>query len=114
MPNKNPVLRIMRENLDGGDPWGTALSWAFGVAGVLHAVGEPVPDEMGYRASPVVGRDPDEEPEDYPDVEVWHLVNRTPGHWVDPEFGATYDDLRFAGKCLTRYIDWCKAAGLDY
>lgn len=113
-PNKNPVLVVMRDALDDTDPWGTAISWAFAVAEVLHTAAEFVPEEMEYRPSPTVSRDPDEEPEDYPDVEVWHLVNKTPGHWVDPQFGATYDDLRFAGKCLARYLDWCRAAGLDY
>lgn len=102
-PNANPILGRMRDEFGGGDPWGTAIGWAFAVADVLHfAAGEPVPAEMQYRPSPVqheVDRDL------YPDAEVLDMY----------ESGElTADDLTTAAKCLSRYLDWCKAAGLDY
>ena len=105
-PNSNLILAIMRDDFGGGDEWGTALSWAFGVAETLHTVGAGVPDELGFRPSPYLGMaDPDEEPEEYPDAEVWRLLR---------DGDVTIADLQFAGRCLARYIDWLRATGKDY
>lgn len=112
-PNSNPVLDLMRDD-DMGDPWGTAMGWAFAVAGVLHAAGEEVPASMEYQPSPYVYINPDEVPEEYPDSMVWHLLHRTPGCWVDPDYGATVAELQFAGRCLSRYLGWLRAAGMSY
>lgn len=102
--NRNPVLVLMREFADPGDPWGTAMSWSFGVAEVLHARGEDVPDELGYRPSPFVALS-SEQPEEWPDLEVWSLL---------AQGDATVADLKTAGRCLSRYLDLCRSAGLDY
>jgi hypothetical protein len=103
-PNANPVLDRMRDD-DWDDPWGTAISWAFAVAEVLHAHGETVPTEMQFRPSPVIVPDPDREPEEYPDAYVWEMLHAE---------GVTIQDLQFAGRCLARYLDWLRAAGKDY
>ena len=89
-PNSNLILAIMRDDFGGGDEWGTALSWAFAVAETLHTVGAGVPDELGFRPSPYLGMaDPDEEPEEYPDAEVWRLLR---------DGDVTIADLQFAGR----------------
>ena len=37
-PNANPVLSWMRDDDIAGDPWGTAMAWAFAVCDYLHHV----------------------------------------------------------------------------
>lgn len=103
-PNANPILSVMRDDF-GSDDWGTAISWAFGVAEVLHAAGEDVPAELEFQPSPYVHVDPDHEPEEYPDAYVWSM--RMNGD-------ATVEELQFAGRCLARYLDWLRAAGRSY
>lgn len=110
--NSNPVLVLMREDDVKGDPWGTAMAWGFGIAEVLHAAGEEVPSEMQYSPSAYV-RLSSERPDEYPDCDVWDLLNQTPGTYI-PGFGATLEQIQDAGRMISRYIDWCKAAGLDY
>lgn len=94
----------MRDDLGDGDPWGTAISWAFGVAEILNARSEDVPDELEFHPSPYVLTST-ERPEEYPDAEVWDLLN---------DGDVSVADLQFAGRCLARYLDWLRAAGLDY
>lgn len=93
----------MRDD-DFSDPWGTAMAWGFGVAEVLYSAGEDVPTEMEYVPSPFVTLS-NECPAEYPDAEVWGLLDRGE---------MSIEDVQFAGRCIARYIDWCKAAGLDY
>ena len=104
-PNQNAVLARLRDDDLGADPWGTAISWAFGVAEILQARSEEVPPEMEYEPSPWVQFDPGRPEDVYPDSEVWDMLN-------DGE--VTVSDLQFAGRCLARYLDWLRAAGLDY
>lgn len=110
--NSNPVLVLMREDDIQGDPWGTAMAWAFAIAEVLHAAGEDVPQEMQYSPSPYV-QTTAECPEEYPDCQVWDLLNETPGAYIDG-FGATIEQIQDAGRIIARYLDWCKDAGLSY
>lgn len=106
----NPVLTLMREDDISHDPWGTAMAWAFAVAEVLYAAGEDVPDEMGFSPSPFVQYS-NRAPEEWPDAEVWHLLNGVPAYWVR---AATVADIQFAGRVLARYLAWCRAAGRAY
>lgn len=137
-PNANVVLDLMRDGDVGHDPFGTAMSWAFAVAEVLHdADPNMVPAELGYSPSIAGAEVPNGsgEPEPYritlvdvpyETAEVWcYLHNVGPDdpaasdadslpYWEDPTFADRAETLRFAGRCLHRYIDWCKAAGRDY
>lgn len=45
----NPILDLSRDSWD--DDWGSALGWGFACCTVLEYIGEPIPDEWGYRAS---------------------------------------------------------------
>lgn len=103
--NQNAVLSRLRDDDLTHDAWGTAISWAFGVAEVLQVRGEEVPPEMEYSPSPYVQFDQDHIDDVYPDSEVWRMLD-------DDE--VTIADLQFAGRCLARYLDWLRAAGLDY
>lgn len=100
--NHNPILDRMRDDFDI-DAWGTAMGWAFGVAEVIHfRTGLDVPAGLGYSPS-VIATDVDTD--SYPDNCVLEIF----------ESGiATPEDLVFAAKCLDRYLDWLRAAGLDY
>lgn len=109
----NPVLTLMREDDLKGDPWGTAMAWGFAVCEVLYAAGEVVPGELDFRPSPLV-RVSDAVPEEWPDSDVWHLLHRTEGHWVEPGYGASVAELQAAARVLARYLDVCLAAGLGY
>lgn len=135
-PNANPILDMMRDDDIAGDPWGTAMGWAFAVCEVLYdADPHMVPVELGYRpsiAGPEVPNGLDEPHRitlaDMPleSVEVWcYLHNVDPDspeasnaddlpYWDDPTFESRAESLRFAAKCLSRYLDWLKAAGKDY
>lgn len=102
-PNANPVLDAMRDDDLGGDPWGTAMAWGFAVCDYLHHVAladDAIPAGLGYRpAATRVGEgfDDDSWPEGY-------LI----------EMGLDTYTLSVAARCLDRYLDWCKAAGVDY
>lgn len=102
-PNANPVLAAMRDDDLAGDPWGTAMAWAFGVCDYLHHVAlddDAIPQSLGYRPAAVAtGEGFDDE--SYPDA---YIV----------EMGLDTYTLHMAAKCLSRYLDWCKAAGRDY
>lgn len=132
-PNANVVLQHMRDD-DMADPWGTAMSWAFAVCDVLYdADPNSVPASLGYgpgMCGPEVPNGRDEphriglEDVPYPTAELWcylHNIdwddapdaNDLP-YWTDPTFQARADELERAAKILSRYLDWCKAAGVDY
>lgn len=110
-PNSNYILAVMRDDM-WDDPWGTAMSWAFACAETLTVLGEDVPQELEYRPSPfVMVEDPETyEPESYEDREVWeYLLAGALAPATD-----RIADVKFAGRCLSRYIDWCRQAGLNY
>lgn len=109
-PNKNYILQVMRDG-DMDDPWGTAMAWGFAVAECLTVLGADVPEELEFRPSPFVAVESHEtyEPDSYEHKVVWE--------YLGPDTGLTMsriDDVKFAGRCLARYLDWCKAAGRDY
>jgi hypothetical protein len=112
-PNKNYILQVMRDG-DMSDPWGNAMAWAFACAENLTVVGEDVPNELGYRPSPFVRRETPEtyNPESYEDEIVQSFIA------FSTEDDSTIQDriaeVQFAARCLSRYIDWCKAAGRNY
>lgn len=136
-PNANPILDMMRDD-DMGDPWGTAISWAFSACDVLYdADPNMVPGEVKYRpglGGPEVPNgsgevDPyritldDLSPET---ATVWcWLHNVSPEeptssdadtlpYWSDPGFAGRAEELRTAILCLSRYLDWLRDAGRDY
>lgn len=135
-PNANHILNIMRDD-DLSDPWGTAMAWGFAVAEVLYdADPNMVPPELGYRpgiAGPEVPNGMDEPnritlrdiPYETAAVYCWlHSIDEmadpealdvnTLPYWSDSSFDRRAEELRFAAKCLHRYLEWCKAAGRDY
>jgi hypothetical protein len=102
-PNANPVLAWMRDDDIAGDPWGTAMAWAFAVCEYLHHVAlddDAIPASLGY-SSAAVRQGEGFEDESWPEGALVEMA-------VD-----TFT-LHTAAKCLSRYLDWCKAAGLDY
>jgi hypothetical protein len=102
-PNANPVLQWMRDD-DMSDPWGTAMSWAFAVCEYLHHVAladDAIPESLGYVPGPVTPVGVGYEEEGYPEQALVEMA-------VD-----TYT-LGMAARVLSRYLDWCKAAGRDY
>ena len=115
-PNKNYILDCMRDDDIAGDPWGTAMSWAFAVAETLTVIGADVPSELGYQPSPYVRVEDIEtyEPESYPDSEVWAYLNVDASGMWDADTEARVTEVQTAGKCLHLYIELCREAGLDY
>lgn len=117
-PNRNHILSIMRDN-DMYDPWGAAMAWAFACAENLAMFGQAVPNELGYRmsiAGPCVESYEDFQVAEYLGAEV-DIENETVEFDLtndSTEFEARIAEVQFAGRCLARYIDWCKAAGKDY
>ena len=101
-PNANPVLDAMRDDDLGGDPWGTAMSWCFAVCEYLHhvALSDDIPDSLGYQPAATLRGEGFEE-ESYPEA---YIV----------EMGLDTFTLVQAARVLSRYLDWCKAAGRDY
>ena len=106
-PNANPVLAMMREDDWRHDPWGTAMAWAYAVCEYLHHIAladEAIPASLGYSPAPFSPRGDDTfEPEDG-DFASACLV----------EMAADTYTLSVAARVLSRYLDWCKAAGKDY
>lgn len=100
-PNANPVLNHMRDD-DLSDPWGTAMSWAFAVCDYLHhiALCDDIPESLGYSPA-ATARGEGFEEEGYPES---YIV----------EMGLDTYTLIVAARCLSRYLDWCKAAGRSY
>lgn len=102
-PNANPVLDAMRDDDIGHDPWGTAMSWAGAVCDYLHhvALSDDIPASLDYGPAPYTPRGDGFDDESYPARYV-------------AEAGLDTYTLTVAARCLSRYLDWCKAAGRDY
>lgn len=102
---------------DGGDPWGSAMSMAWAVAEVGAAYDEYAPAATLDVVWGMGGHPSREELEeatgelDY-DGDV-QFETRALAEGVQTG-QVTMDDLRFAARVLDRYLDLCKAAGLDY
>lgn len=104
-PNANPILSMMREDDLKGDPWGTAMAWAFAVCEYLHHVAlsdVAIPASLDYFPSPVVRQG-----EGFAEEEGYAE------RYISEAALDTYT-LSVAARCLSRYLDWCKAAGRDY
>lgn len=101
-PNANPILSAMRDDDLAHDPWGTAMAWAFATCDYLHHVAlcDDIPAELGYSPA-AVAQGEGYEDEGYPDA---YIV----------EMGLDTFTLIQAARVLSRYLDWCKAAGVDY
>lgn len=124
--NKNAVLQILRDNWDFHDPWGSGMAAAWGVCENMAAIGQDVPDSLGY--SPGMGG-PEyigapfsdggymtEEDVSYETARVQEyldLINVDWWKWTD-EDKARFSEVRQAAILLSRYLDWCKLAGRDY
>lgn len=115
-PNKNYVLQVMRDDFGVGDEWGIAMAWAFAIAETLTVLGAEVPEEMEYRPSPFVKKGTPEAyyPESYEDAEIWEYLGEPQTAVWDADTEARISEVQFAGKCLARYLDWLRAAGMDY
>lgn len=112
-PNKNYILQLMRDG-DMGDPWGTAMAWAFACAETLTVLGVEIP-ALDYQPSPYVRVEAPENyyPESYEDMAVWEFLDAISEVW-DLDQLARISEVQQACKILDRYLDWCKLAGRDY
>lgn len=137
-PNANPILDAMRDDDLGDDPWGTTIAWSFAACEVLYdADPNMVPSEVGYRpslAGPEVPNGSDVadpyritlQDLSFATSEVWCYLHDVDAedpaasdadalpYWNDPTFSQRADALVFAIRCLSRYLDWLRAAGRDY
>lgn len=102
MRTDTPIYDI-RLRFDGGDPWGSTMAEAFGIATALYVMGEEVPDHWQFSPGPILNEEIARE--QWPDAE-----------WIDALEAGTFtaDELRHAGNVLTRYADKLRAAGMDY
>ena len=91
--NPREVLRWLKEDFDG-DRWGWAMSVAFDIAAELHNRGDRQPFDS-YRPAACS----EQEVSDY----------RAEGMAKVPS-----DTLYTVGLVIGRYLDRCKAAGIDY
>jgi len=91
--NPREVLRWLKEDFDG-DRWGWAMSVAFDIAGELYNRGAGMPFDS-YRPSACA----EQEVSDY----------RAEGMAEVPS-----DTLYTVGLVIDRYLDRCKAEGIDY
>lgn len=100
---RNPVLESMRDDFDGGDPWGSVMTAWFDIAECLYRNGADIPADWEYRPSPLmnVGERPEEASMFYEECD---LLMRE-GH---------YSNLIHAGNVLVRYAAQLKLAGFDY
>lgn len=136
-PNRNHVLAVMRDD-DFTDPWGVGMSWAGAVCDVLYdADPNSVPPTLGYRpgmGGPEVpgmaygdGGHMSVTEVSWPTAYVWcwlHGLDETAPdshpdpddltYWEDAGFRERAAELVTAAVCLSRYLDWVKAAGRDY
>lgn len=86
---------------DGGDQWGSVMSWLFPVADKLYWEGHGVPEAWGY--SPGMADGPDADDEDYP-ASLLHELE----HLYTPA------DLVAFGEILNEEADLLKKEGKDY
>lgn len=115
--NHSPAIAWMIDGWDGGDPWGSAMEMAWAVAEVSWALGEYGPVAVlgvtwGAHVPNVADiREAMREGSDYTG-DVSYDMQALLGGWDAGE--VTLDHMTFAARVLTRYLDLCKRAGLDY
>lgn len=91
----HPELRFVMSLDSGGDPWGWAMTHMFAICHTLYLNDELIPTEWEFRP----GLSEDKPRDDWPDCEYEQLF--TDG-LIDG------DDLRLAGRILTRYLAACE------
>lgn len=107
-----PAIDVMIDGWDGGDAWGSALSLAFALADVAYAAGV---DEVGsiLDYTPGMGETLSlDEIADGTDDDTRYEAVCLAEAYISGD--VTDDDLVRAAKVLSRYLDLCKRAGLDY
>lgn len=104
MSKIHPVIRgIIVVNSGAGDEWGWAMSHTFALTELQHFRGDlSVPDSLGFRPSPVQD---DVQTEEWPDAE--YLEEFEAGNF-------TSEDIDYALRVLSRYLDHLKHQGVDY
>lgn len=109
MPNL--VISIVREGWDSGDKWGSAMLALCDIADVMAAADVPVPGELQYRRSVLDSRTVSDIATGDPDMTSYGA------RVIAEEYLAGRVDVRaltLAALALSRYVDACKRAGLDY
>lgn len=94
----NMILDEIRLDDIKHDPWGTALSWWFDIADVLHAEGAVIPSGWGF--SPGLGATRE--------LEFSNVADMWVAGYVDA------DDLRYAGNVLARFVRIAEVEGRSY
>jgi hypothetical protein len=112
-----PAIAYLIDGWDGGDPWGSAMSAGWAVAEVARAAAVPGVDsalEISWGCGPVIdlgeAADSLDDRDDNGDVSFETAILSAAYLSGD----VTDDDLLFAARVLSRYLDLCKSAGLDY
>lgn len=115
----SPAIAHMIDGWDGDDPFGSAMSMAWAVAEVARAADAEASAtidgalSISWGAAPVLDLteaadlDSREDPGD-----VSFETHALAAAYLDG--AVTVADLTFAARVLSRYIDLCTAAGLDY
>lgn len=125
----SPAIAAMMDGWDSGDVWGTAMSMAWAVAEVARAAElerdteavdtvdlSIVPEilEVSWGMTPALSIEEmagvEEDPENRGDVSFETGTLAAAYQRGD----VTDADLAFAARVLDRYLDICRAAGLDY
>lgn len=121
----NPAVVIDSAAWDGGDPWGSAMACAWAVCEVARAAHVTIPPDLGYRPGMGAGDPTVDELAaslDCEDVETCENIEAHGDHdYLTGALAAlclagdvTDRQLVLAMRTLSRYLDACKAAGLDY
>lgn len=106
---RNPVLEYVRDNFDGGDPWGSTLEAHFQICYTLARGGAPIPESWEFSLGAFVPQEDDNDPDN----------EDGDGSLLGYEFDCLlreghYRNLIHAGEVLSRYAAQLKLAGLDY
>lgn len=110
-----PAIAYLIDGWDAGDPWGSATSAGWAVAEVARAAAVSDVDsalEISWGCVPVIdlGETADSLWDGNGDVSFETAILAAAYLSGD----VTDDDLLFAARVLSRYLDLCESAGLDY
>ncbi len=95
------IKSLMRLDFDPGDPWGSAMSHWFAIAGTLYREGMATPEEWRYHP----GLFEQEDPRDWPATEYAEMLARGQ---------VTLADVLTAGQVMDRYVRILVRVGRDY
>jgi hypothetical protein len=106
---RNPAIEALRDNFDGGDPWGSTMEALFQLCYTLARGGAEIPASWEFSPGAWVPSEDDNDPDNEDgdgSLLGWEfdLLLRE-GH---------YRNLIHAGEILNRYAAQLKLAGLDY